>query len=314
MPVRGFGAKNVVFCGIRTPASAAARIWSTVTGAQQDRGVGGALVDVRRGRRGVVAVGHVGVTRARGARRRRSGRRRRRGSTRGARVEAAAELGARHEQREAVGVDEAERAVRGHRRARARPRFGHVGAGGPDVEARGEAVAQRARASTPVTSRWIGCTQSSSGASSTTSAMIDVGARVVDVVGVALGGVGRRRSRSGGGRRRARAPRPRPRRAIGVDPLRVVEPEQLVDARRRRRARSRAARRRWSSRSRRGPSRARGPRSGRGWRASRAAAPAGRSWPSAACARAGGSRCRGRSSASAPITPVVCARATGRRR
>ena len=31
-PVRGFGAKNVVFCGMRTRASAAARIWATVTG------------------------------------------------------------------------------------------------------------------------------------------------------------------------------------------------------------------------------------------------------------------------------------------
>ena len=43
MPVRGLGAKNVVFSGMRTPAAAAARIWSTVDRPQQHRGVGGAL-------------------------------------------------------------------------------------------------------------------------------------------------------------------------------------------------------------------------------------------------------------------------------
>jgi hypothetical protein len=30
--VRGFGEKNVVFSGMRTPANAAARVWATVTG------------------------------------------------------------------------------------------------------------------------------------------------------------------------------------------------------------------------------------------------------------------------------------------
>ena len=32
MPVRGFGLKNVVFCGMRARSTAAARVWATVTG------------------------------------------------------------------------------------------------------------------------------------------------------------------------------------------------------------------------------------------------------------------------------------------
>ena len=50
MPVRGLGAKNVVFSGMRRPAAAAARMVLDGHRAQQHRGVGGALVDLRRRR------------------------------------------------------------------------------------------------------------------------------------------------------------------------------------------------------------------------------------------------------------------------
>ena len=56
MPVRGFGAKNVVFSGMRTPAAAAARIVSTSTGRRSTAGLGLTLLDRRRHGGGVVAV------------------------------------------------------------------------------------------------------------------------------------------------------------------------------------------------------------------------------------------------------------------
>ena len=50
MPVRGFGAKNVVFCGMRSPAAAAARISSTVTGRRSTAASALPFADLRRRR------------------------------------------------------------------------------------------------------------------------------------------------------------------------------------------------------------------------------------------------------------------------
>ena len=173
IPVRGFGAKNVVFCGIRTPASAAARIWSTVTARSRIAGVDRALVDVRRGRRRVVAIGHLGVTQTRGARRRRSVRRRRRESTSGRSFRRSPSSGRGTRSARPSVSTRPERAGARHvvfergapLRARSYRRGGR----------RSMRPGRRAvfGASTPVIMRWIGCTQSSSGASSTTSAMIE---------------------------------------------------------------------------------------------------------------------------------------------
>ena len=57
--MRGFGAKNVVFCGMRTRASAAARIWGTVTGGSRIAASTSPRGDHRRNRGGVVAVRDV---------------------------------------------------------------------------------------------------------------------------------------------------------------------------------------------------------------------------------------------------------------
>ncbi len=43
MPVRGFGQKNVVFCGMRTRSTAAERVWATETGEQRIAAVAAAL-------------------------------------------------------------------------------------------------------------------------------------------------------------------------------------------------------------------------------------------------------------------------------
>ena len=115
MPVRGLGAKNVVFCGMRRSAAAAARICSTRDRAQQDRGVGVALLDQRGDGLRVVAVGerHAGHRGQHAGVEPRPSRRR--AARPGARSSAQLELGGGHEQREPVAVDEAEAAAVAHR-------------------------------------------------------------------------------------------------------------------------------------------------------------------------------------------------------
>ena len=171
MPVRGFGAKNVVFSGMRTPAAAAARIVSTSTGRRSTAACGLTLLDRRRHGRGIVAVAEGDA-----------GHRREHAGFEPCRVDAAQRRGQlgdevverrrRHEQRQAVGVDEAERALAPHRGLERGDARRLVGAG---VAHRRRPARARPRMRTEprsCKSRWIARTQSCSGASSTTSVMI----------------------------------------------------------------------------------------------------------------------------------------------
>ena len=215
MPVRGLGAKNVVFSGMRRSAAAAARIVSTVDRAQQHRGVGVALrrpaaATVAR----VVAVGERHARRPRAARRRRSAPSRRRAARRGARRGAASSSARGHEQREPVAVDEPERRRRRASRLERGDAVGHVGAG----VAHDERAAERGRAGRR---RADAAEQPVDGAhAELVGGELDdqrhdrVGAGVVDARGAALARGRCTRSRSGGGRRPAPRARRRPRSVI----------------------------------------------------------------------------------------------------
>ena len=139
MPVRGFGAKKVVFSGMRTPASAAARIWSTVTGRSSTAASTVPLYDVRGDRRRVVAIAELGVLEHRhnaGVEARRVDRPnclRHLG-------EARRELGARHQQGQPLAVDETERTFLLHGAFEGDDPLAVVGTGRTCVEPAGETL------------------------------------------------------------------------------------------------------------------------------------------------------------------------------
>ena len=211
MPVRGFGREERRLLRHAHAGGGRGADRVDVDRAQQHRGVGVALVDRgrdgrrrRRGRRGVTP-GHRGEHAGVEARRVDVAQRRRAAS-----ASAVVELGRRHEQREAVGVDEAERAARRASRPRARPRpSGTLGPAACTSKRAAERGRGGRRARRRVSSRWMARTQSWSAASSTTSVMI-ASAPGSSVPAGARARRGRcTRSRSGGGRRpapRARAP------------------------------------------------------------------------------------------------------------
>ena len=234
MPVRGLGAKNVVFSGMRTPATAAARMVATLTGRSRTAASAVPFVDLAR-RRSRRRCGRRGSRRRarRGARRRRSGPSRRRGAAPGARP-CAASSSARGRAARGRRVDEPEprraRAspprARRRRRARWGPRRAPTNAGR-------ERVAQVDAADAVRASRWMARTQSCSSASSTTRVMI---ASAPGVVAARA-----RRGRCATVSKRwwpSASTRPAPATAAGMAamPLGVVDGDELVARRRRRRA------------------------------------------------------------------------------
>ena len=288
--------------------SAAARIWSTVTPRSSTAASASPVDDRRRDRGRIAAVGE-----GRAVERGPDGRVEPRGvdvaQRLGGRLRgASASAGPRREERDTVGVDEAEAVVG----APSRRRAGRHRRASPARRARTDAQRPRAAAAGP---RGAPRTQPVERAhvelvvvelddeahdrvgARARRCSVAVGARGLEAV-VAVGeddGCGRRRAlgspRSASGRRcgRARgARRPsstarRERRAVGDELAQAAGERQPPDRVEVRPRRARAAR-------------------------------AGRSWPSAACARGGGRRRpRDRSgSASAPITPTVrCGRTAG---
>ena len=288
MPVRGFGLKNVVFCGMRARSTAAARVWATVTGEQRIAALAlplstAAAVAAASWRYCHDAPGSRGTTRA---------------STSAASVAATAgcspasaagaHLRAGDREREAASVDEAEPALRAHAvgervdvLGRDRSRVGdreRVGERGPEVDARGQVDEAVDRLDPQLVVDELH-----------DEAHDRRRAGIVDPLRAALGAVvqrgleavmavGQHERRpaddAASPRRRCRGRRSRPVRA----------------ARRSRRCTTRAVSRGRAARS--GPRRGSGPRSGRRSPASPAGARAGPTSPSAASVRAGGCRRR----------------------
>ena len=224
MPVRGLGEKNVVFCGIRTPASAAARVCATDTGRTATRRARRLCrrAPRRRRRRG-------GTPRSRAASAGPRPTRRRAASTR-----APFGLGGEHTAREPRRAGARARAPSPSTRPSAPARacgasafddVGRVRAGGLDGERVGERGAHVGRRPATVTRRWMArCT---AGLGQFDDERHDRGRAADRPPRRALVAVDASRFRSGGARRRARAARRRPP-PDRIDLRGVVDREQLV--------------------------------------------------------------------------------------